>query len=252
MEGRIQLDMLQVMQRDYKLRSYTLNAVCAHFLGEQKEDVHHSIITELQQGSDETRRRLAVYCLKDAYLPQRLMDKLMCLYNYMEMARVTGVPFNYLLTRGQQIKVISQLYRKALDEDLVIPAMRSGASDEAYEGATVIEPIKGYYDVPIATLDFASLYPSIMMAHNLCYTTLLKPQTISQLGLKKDVDYEETPTGDCFVKAKHQKGILPIILEDLLGARKRAKADLKRETDPFVKAVLDGRQLALKVCLTEE
>lgn len=33
MEGRLQLDMLQVMQRDYKLRSYTLNAVCAHFLG---------------------------------------------------------------------------------------------------------------------------------------------------------------------------------------------------------------------------
>ncbi|RKP12455.1 delta DNA polymerase [Piptocephalis cylindrospora] len=247
MEGRIQLDMLQVMQRDYKLRSYTLNAVCAHFLGEQKEDVHHSIITELQEGSDETRRRLAVYCLKDAYLPQRLMDKLMCLYNYMEMARVTGVPFNYLLTRGQQIKVISQLYRKALDENLVIPAMRSGASDEAYEGATVIEPIKGYYDVPIATLDFASLYPSIMMAHNLCYTTLLKPQTISELKLKKGVDYEETPTGDCFVSSQHQKGILPTILEDLLSARKRAKNDLKRETDPFVKAVLDGRQLALKI-----
>lgn len=33
MEGRLQLDLLQVMQRDYKLRSYTLNAVCAEFLG---------------------------------------------------------------------------------------------------------------------------------------------------------------------------------------------------------------------------
>ena len=56
--------MLQVMQRDYKLRSYTLNSVCAHFLGEQKEDVHHSVITELQGGTPESRRRLAVYCLK--------------------------------------------------------------------------------------------------------------------------------------------------------------------------------------------
>jgi DNA polymerase delta subunit 1 len=64
MEGRLQLDVLQVMQRDYKLRSYTLNAVCAQFLGEQKEDVHHSIITELQNGTAESRRRLAVYCLK--------------------------------------------------------------------------------------------------------------------------------------------------------------------------------------------
>lgn len=67
-EGRLQLDMLQVMQRDYKLRSYSLNAVCAHFLGEQKEDVHHSVITDLQKGSAESRRRLAVYCLKVYYL----------------------------------------------------------------------------------------------------------------------------------------------------------------------------------------
>lgn len=49
----------------------------------------------------------------------------MCLYNYTEMARVTGIPFNYVLVRGQQIKVISQLYRKALEQDLVIPAIRT-------------------------------------------------------------------------------------------------------------------------------
>lgn len=78
LQGRLQLDMLQVMQRDHKLRSYSLNSVSFEFLGEQKEDVHHSLITELQNGGPESRRRLAVYCLKDAYLPQRLMDKLMC------------------------------------------------------------------------------------------------------------------------------------------------------------------------------
>ncbi|TRM65267.1 ribonuclease H-like domain-containing protein [Schizophyllum amplum] len=78
LDGRLQLDILQFMQREHKLRSYSLNSVCAQFLGEQKEDVHHSIITELQNGTDESRRRLAVYCLKDAYLPQRLLDKLMC------------------------------------------------------------------------------------------------------------------------------------------------------------------------------
>ncbi len=64
MEGRLQLDVLQYMQREHKLRSYTLNSVCAQFLGEQKEDVHHSVITELQNGTPESRRRLAVYCLK--------------------------------------------------------------------------------------------------------------------------------------------------------------------------------------------
>lgn len=64
LDGRLQLDVLQFMQREHKLRSYTLNSVCAQFLGEQKEDVHHSVITELQNGTPDSRRRLAVYCLK--------------------------------------------------------------------------------------------------------------------------------------------------------------------------------------------
>ncbi|KAI0305911.1 DNA polymerase family B-domain-containing protein [Multifurca ochricompacta] len=246
-EGRLQLDVLQYMQREHKLRSYTLNSVCAQFLGEQKEDVHYSVITELQNGTPESRRRLAVYCLKDAYLPQRLMDKLMCFVNYTEMARVTGVPFNYLLSRGQSIKVLSQLFRKANDEGYLVPTLKSEGTDEQYEGATVIEPKKGYYDVPIATLDFSSLYPSIMMAHNLCYTTLLDKNTIDRLNLQKDVDYIQTPNNDWFVKPSRRKGLLPTVLEDLISARKCAKADLKKETDPFKRAVLDGRQLALKI-----
>uniref|UniRef100_A0A3B4AS68 DNA polymerase n=1 Tax=Periophthalmus magnuspinnatus TaxID=409849 RepID=A0A3B4AS68_9GOBI len=245
MEGRVQFDLLQVLLRDYKLRSYTLNAVSYHFLQEQKEDVQHSIITDLQNGNEQTRRRLAVYCLKDAYLPLRLLQKLMCVINYMEMARVTGVPLTYLLSRGQQIKVVSQLLRQAMKQDLVMPVVKTEGGED-YTGATVIEPEKGYYSLPIATLDFSSLYPSIMMAHNLCYTTLLQRGSVEKLGLSSD-DFIKTPTGDMFVKSSVRKGLLPEILENLLSARKRAKAELKKETDPFKKQVLDGRQLALKI-----
>merc|ERR1712223_1042568 len=245
-EGRVQFDLLLIMVRDYKLRSYTLNAVSYHFLQEQKEDVHHSIITDLQNGTPQTRRRLAVYCLKDAYLPLRLLDKLMCVINYMEMARVTGVPLSYLQTRGQQIKVVSQLIRKAMQQDLIMPVYQSQPGEDQFEGATVIEPKRGYYKKPIATLDFSSLYPSIMMAHNLCYTSLLSAKGPSQYGLK-DTDYIKTPSGNLFVKPHVRKGLLPVILEELLSARKQAKADLKKETDPFKKKVLDGRQLALKI-----
>lgn len=151
--------------------------MASHFLGEQKEDVHHSIIADLQvydipqtscdcsvewvrsvirsssflfeqAGDEHTRRRLAVYCLKDAYLPVRLMEKLMFMYNYMEMARVTGVPVGWLLVRGQMLKVMSQLLRKTKEKGLVIPtAQRSSSSfsspdEKSFEGATVIEPIK--------------------------------------------------------------------------------------------------------------
>jgi DNA polymerase delta subunit 1 len=98
----------------------------------------------------------------------------------------------------------------------VIPAFRSEGSDEQYEGATVIEPSRGYYDVPIATLDFASLYPSIMQAHNLCYTTLLDKATIDRLKLVEGQDYVHTPNNGEF------KGIFradQIILSSLRNAK---------------------------------
>jgi DNA polymerase delta subunit 1 len=100
LDGRLQLDILQFMQREHKLRSYSLNSVCAQFLGEQKEDVHHSVITELQNGTPESRRRLAVYCLK--------VKRLFCLrkYNYTILLGCLSAP----KTDGQA-NVFCQLYR---------------------------------------------------------------------------------------------------------------------------------------------
>ena len=222
-----------------------MNSVSAQFLGEQKEDVIPSIISDLFDGNDETRARLCRYCLKDSILPHKLNERLFLFVNYCEMARVTGVPFNYLLSRGQQIKVISQLLRKASSLNYIIPALKTeGSSEEQYEGATVIEPKKGYYDVPIATLDFASLYPSIMMSKNLCYTTLVEDVSKTELSSE---DFIKTPSGDYFVKPEVRKGVLPSVLEDLINARKRTKLQLKEAVDPLVKASLDGRQLALKI-----
>ena len=136
----------------------------------------------------------------------------MCFVKYTEIAHVTGVPFNFLLSHMQSIKVLSQLFWRANNVGYIVPAVKGEGkpignswsithlanrnfigTDEQYKGATVIEPKKGYYDTPIATLDFSSLYPSIMMAHNLCYTTLLDKPTIERLGLIKDVDYIQTP-----------------------------------------------------------
>lgn len=244
--GRVMFDVMPYMFRNHKLSSYSLNSVSAEFLGQQKEDVHHSMIADLQMGSDADRRRLAVYCLKDAYLPQQLLNKLCIIVNYIEMARVTGVPVSFLLTRGQQIKVFSMLLRKCRRENLLIPAVarQAGGDDESYEGATVIDPKKSYYQVPIATLDFASLYPSIMQAYNLCYSTLVSHDDLAKMS--PDV-YEKSPSGHIFVKNTVRKGILPQILDELLAARKRAKKDMAAATDPMEKAVQNGRQLALKI-----
>jgi DNA polymerase delta subunit 1 len=244
-DGRVIFDMLPYMQRNHKLSSYTLNSVCAEFLGQQKEDVHHSIISDLQNGSDEDRHRLATYCLKDAQLPQRLMDKLSVLVNYIEMARVTGVPVSFLISRGQQIKVFSMILRKCRKEKLLVPTLtKRGNPDSGYEGATVLDPIKAYYQDPIATLDFASLYPSIMQAYNLCYSTIVNPQDAAKLDPSQ---YKQSDTGHIFVHSHVKQGILPTILSELLAARKRAKKDMKNAPTEFEKAVQNGRQLALKI-----
>ncbi|KAL7719301.1 DNA polymerase [Entamoeba marina] len=263
MSGRVAFDMFQVIQQNYKLRSYSLNFVSSNFLGDQKEEVHYSDITKFHNGSDDDRAVIAVYCLKDTYLPIQLLDKLMSLVNGVEMCRVTGIPLSYLLPRGQQVKVITQLYRYANASNLLIPYYtRSGGSSEKFKGATVIKPLKGFYREPIATLDFSSLYPSVMIAHNTCYSTLLPnirgPQNstlddipdieskLKEYQLTKD-DVELSPNGDVFVKSEKKKGILPEILQHLLSARRQAKKDMAVEKDEFRKNVLNGRQLALKI-----
>lgn len=82
-----------------------------------------------------------------------------------------------------------------------------------------------------------------MMAHNLCYSTLLSREAAARLPAAEVL---RSPTGDAFARKGLAVGILPEILEELLAARKRAKKDLKEATDPFAKAVLDGRQLVRK------
>lgn len=84
------------------------------------------------------------------------------------------------------------------------------------------------------------------MAHNLCYTTLLTVVKKRELNIQED-QITVTPSNLLFMKSTVRKGILPEILENLLAARKKAKAELKQETDPLKQKVLDGRQYALKV-----
>jgi DNA polymerase delta subunit 1 len=245
--------------------------VSADVLGDMKEDMVHQELEPSQLAEDDERKRIAVYCLKDANLPVRLINKKLYVFRYVEMARITGVPFDYLLERGQQIKVVSQILRHVYHQTFVAPSLHpdlSGEGDVAYEGATVIEPLRGFYkDVPIATLDFSSLYPSIMMACNLCYSTYVAGgvKEAQRRGLKGPLKFGERGMGfaqpgddyiispfnnEVFVCQHIRKGVLPTILEDLIKARKSAQADMNKanaDLDAFMAAVFDGRQAAIKV-----
>ena len=132
-----------------------------------------------------------------------------------------------------RLQVFSMLLRKCRSSKLLIPNLaKSKGDDSTYEGATVIEPKKAFYEDPIATLDFASLYPSIMQAYNLCYSTLISREELHKLS---PGDYITTPSNEHFIKASVKKGILPLILDELLAARKRAKKDMAAATDPMVR-----------------
>jgi len=249
--GRVVFDGLPLVRANFKLRSYTLDAVSRHFLGDDvgKDEVNHKEITGLFEGTDDDRARLGHYCLRDAWLPSRLISKLLLDVRSIEMARVTALLLNYLMTRGQSAKVLMEIYRASKRLGFLVPHVERHAKEEKYPGAVVLDPKCGYYPEPIVVLDFASLYPSIMQAHNLCYSTMLVGGKQEALALKldPDVDCEVTYTGDWFVRKHVRKGILPLILERLLEARKSAKRDMAAETDPHLVSVHDGRQLALKI-----
>jgi len=105
--------------------------------------------------------------------------------------------------------------------------------------------MRGHYQVPIAVMDFASLYPCIMLAYNVCYSTLVVDKNIvNKLG---EENFTKSPLDIYFVKREIKHGLLPQILYDLLSARKIVKEKYKKETNTLKRALLDGRQEALKV-----
>lgn len=253
MHGRSSYDLLEIIRREYRseLSTYTLNAVSEHFLEDHKADVHHSMIPVLFNRSPEDRRRLAQYCLKDVLLPFQIDRKLHLQMRFIEMSRVCGVDFSTLLERGQQIKIVSQLLRACLDEGYILPLGRSttGYEPDDYEGGAVLEPETGFYDTtkPVMVADFESLYPSLMIAHNFCYTTFVPRHRVDDFPASSIF---RTGAGHHFLKRDAKQGLLSKLLEALLRQRKIAKGDMKAAAergDMATKEVMNSRQLALKI-----
>jgi DNA polymerase delta subunit 1 len=104
MDGRIIFDVYEAIKNDFALDSYKLREVCAKFLNENKDDIHFTEIGELQRGDAQSRRKLALYCLKDAYLPMRLLHHFKYLENFIGHSQVTGIPISKLIRGGIEIE----------------------------------------------------------------------------------------------------------------------------------------------------
>lgn len=247
--GCTSIDVYHYVKANVKMDSYSLRSIANKYLPEtqQKIDLGYTEMMYLFEQTPEDRYRIADYCAMDALLPILLMGKLSIVPISLEMGNVTRTSLYDIMTRGQQQKVCHLLLGEAHERGYVmdnIPTYREQEekATAAYEGATVIEPRRGYYGDPVVTLDFASLYPSVIRTYNLCYSTHVpNPEKYAHIPNMQLVTYG-THT---FVQ--HCDGILPEIERSILEARSVAKRDLARETDPMCREILNGRQLALKI-----
>jgi DNA polymerase delta subunit 1 len=273
--GLLNSDLYTIIKREKKLPSYKLDNVAKEYIGDQKDPITPLDLFNMSQGSAKEIATIIHYCVKDCTLVIDLILKLCIVTNNIAMANVTWVPIEYIESKGQQIKVHSQLvYESRLNNYLVptIPYKDSSEleDEEKFTGATVQEAEPGAHFEQISGLDFASLYPSIMIANNYSYETIVKGEKYNNIdGVEyKDIIWTEDAglQNERIEKVRfvqNKKGILPIMLEKLWTERKSIKKEMKKVKAEIKEAkteeeksslsmrydVLDGFQLAMKVSM---
>jgi len=251
--GRISYDILQSIEKLYtNLESYKLDNVAKTFLNSQKDDIRPIDIHKSFVRKDiELSTKVALYCMQDTRLTHRLYRHLKLFITNFQMSNVCMLPFQDILQRGETIKTMSLIMNEISDKDYIIQDIDSYKMD--YEGATVINPDEcGKFQGPIITLDFASLYPSIIMAHNLCYTTIVKDKRY--LGLPGyeyqnfEWKYKDSNIKVTFVK--NINGVSKNILKNVGLERKKAKKEMRNhEPGTFEYDYYDKKQLSYKLVM---
>ena len=267
--GRVNFDLLTWIQRGgEKFVNYKLDTIAHEKLGLHKDPVTAKDMFRYYK--DQDAARLAVvgrYCVQDTLLVQLLVDKLNIMVEIIETSNITSVPIPYLITRGQQIKVFSLISKKAQEKGFLVPDMQDQREKgQSFTGALVIEPDIGCYWTPVAVLDFASLYPSIQIGYNICYSTIvLNPRYAHCPGIEyQDIEWDEEDGRHCSYRfAQNVDSVIPQLQRSLYLWRKQVKSQraevlhhLKTTNDParlrdleLHARVLTGRQLAIKVSM---
>jgi DNA polymerase elongation subunit (family B) len=267
-EGRVFIDLLPYIKRNYKLDNYRLATCCEQLLKTaNKDDLKPKDIfkawrkhlaaydkpenEKLQREASAELGRVGKYACQDSWVTLQLYEKLSIWADLTESATVCQVPMFYMYTEGQQIKMYSQVYRYAFHNNIVVESKGYIAKDdEYYEGAYVTDPKKGLYR-KIVPFDFAGLYPSIMMAHNIDHSKLVADQSIpnedcwvmewsthrfcncpkDEFPGKKAPKMKDGTTKRVCAEYKYRwlrhevsgKGVVPTLLEGLIAARKKTR-----------------------------
>lgn len=265
--GRIILNCWRLVRSEVKLNMYTAEAVAEEVLRRKIPFIPCKELTKwFASGPGRARYRCIEYIINKAQLNIQIMTQLDMINRTSELARVFGIDFFSVLSRGSQYRVESMLLRLAHTQNYlaIAPGSQQVASQPAMECLPlVMEPESGYYADPVVVLDFQSLYPSMIIAYNLCFCTCLgkvapaksnilgvssySPDPNVLLDLKDEILL--TPNGVMYVPSKVRKGVLPRLLEEILSTRIMVKQAMKKlaPSERVRERIFNARQLALKL-----
>ena len=232
------------------------------YAGSVKDDLSaREMFAFYAKGDSKDICTIAKYCIQDCILPIKLLLKLNKIPENMEMASISSVPMQWIFLRGQGIKSFSLVVKKCRKRGYLIktlPRMHKEGDDDdpSYEGAIVLTPEPKFHRVPISVNDYSSLYPSSMIAENISHEMFVDDPKFEDLPnytyniIKFDQERADGTKEEVvckYAKEKDKFGVIPEILNDLLTERKQVRKLEEVETDVFMKAIYNGRQLALKL-----
>ncbi|URD83626.1 DNA polymerase [Musa troglodytarum] len=265
--GRIVLNVWRLMRSEVKLNIYSIEAVAEEVLRRKIPSIPYKVLNQwFINGPGQSRYQCISYLVERVQLSLEIMYQLDMINRTSELARVFGIDFFSVLSRGSQFRVESMLLRLAHTQNYlaISPGNQQVALQPAMECLPlVMEPESNFYEDPVVVLDFQSLYPSMIIAYNLCFSTCLGkvvPSKSNVLGVSsysadphffKDLNEQLllTPNGVMYVPSKIRKGVLPRLLEEILSTRIMVKQAMKKfkPSQQVLERIYNARQLALKL-----
>lgn len=265
--GRHMLNIWRAMRGELNLLQYTMENVTWHLLHRRIPHYSWKSLTAWYKGGKprELHKVLQYYSVRTK-IDIEILEANELIARTSEQARLLGVDFFSVFSRGSQYKVESIMFRIAKPENfiLVSPSRKQVGGQNALECLPlVMEPQSAFYSSPLLVLDFQSLYPSVMIAYNLCYSTFLGRITnwrgMNKMGfteykrqqgllalLKNYINI--APNGMMYSKVEIRKSLLAKMLTEILETRVMVKSGMKKDKDDrTLQQLLNNRQLALKL-----
>ncbi|XP_027406999.1 DNA polymerase zeta catalytic subunit isoform X4 [Bos indicus x Bos taurus] len=267
--GRITLNLWRIMRNEVALNNYTFENVSFHVLHQRFPLFTFRVLSDwFDNKTDLYRWKMVDHYISRVRGNLQMLEQLDLIGKTSEMARLFGIQFLHVLTRGSQYRVESMMLRiaKPMNYIPVTPSVQQRSQMRAPQCVPLIlEPESRFYSNSVLVLDFQSLYPSIVIAYNYCFSTCLGHVEnlgkydefkfgCTSLRVPPDLLYQirhditVSPNGIAFVKPSVRKGVLPRMLEEILKTRLMVKRSMKAyKQDRVLSRMLDARQLGLKL-----